>query len=353
MKARPRAHVARRVAVLAGSIPRCLGGDRRCRACSRRTSATSADRIYVASRWVLPALVAVACCSSLWGPMAYGGGGATVLPRILLPHEAGPAAPGGHPRADAARSARGSSPSRHPTLSAATSSKDSTSPPPTAPPKNFCAICSSSSDAALAAASQVAVGEFLHQCDFVKFAAHVADSAEHGIAAPRVRARSCCATARNADRMIRFLQPEWFWLMTLLPLVMLWRGRRGPVAAIEYSDVSLAREVARRGRSRIGCWVWLLPIRRRGLDDRRARPPAAHARPHRSHRQRHRHRAGTGRLRFDAGARFHASNTGASIASRWSSRWSRNSSTSGPTIASGSLRSPACPYPGQSDYARS
>jgi Ca-activated chloride channel family protein len=60
--------------------------------------------------------------------------------------------------------------------------------------------------------------------------------------------------------MTRFLQPEWFWLLALLPLVLLWRGRRGPVAAIEYSDVSLAREVARRGRSRIGLLAWLLPI---------------------------------------------------------------------------------------------
>ena len=49
--------------------------------------------------------------------------------------------------------------------------------------------------------------------------------------------------------MTRFLQPEWLWLLALLPIVLLWRGRRGPVAAIEYSDVSLAREVARRGRS--------------------------------------------------------------------------------------------------------
>jgi Ca-activated chloride channel family protein len=60
--------------------------------------------------------------------------------------------------------------------------------------------------------------------------------------------------------MTRFLQPEWFWLMTLLPVVMLWRGRRGPVAAIEYSDVSLAREVSRSGRSRIGLLVWALPL---------------------------------------------------------------------------------------------
>ena len=60
--------------------------------------------------------------------------------------------------------------------------------------------------------------------------------------------------------MIRFLQPDWFWALTLLPLVVLWRGRRGPVAAVEYSDVSLARDVARRTRSRIGGLTWLLPI---------------------------------------------------------------------------------------------
>jgi Ca-activated chloride channel family protein len=60
--------------------------------------------------------------------------------------------------------------------------------------------------------------------------------------------------------MIRFLQPEWFWALAVLPLIVLWRGRRGPVAAVEFSDVSLARDVARRTRSRIGGIVWLLPI---------------------------------------------------------------------------------------------
>src|SRR5271170_918894 len=73
----------------------------------------------------------------------------------------------------------------------------------------------------------------------------------------KVPAHSC---SQRMTRMIRFLQPEWFWLLALLPLVLLWRGRRGPVAAIEYSDVSLARDVARRGRSRIGVLLWLLPI---------------------------------------------------------------------------------------------
>jgi Ca-activated chloride channel homolog len=60
--------------------------------------------------------------------------------------------------------------------------------------------------------------------------------------------------------MTRFLQPEWFWLLALLPFIMIWRGRRGPVAAVEYSDVGLAREVARSSRSRIGRFLWLLPI---------------------------------------------------------------------------------------------
>jgi Ca-activated chloride channel homolog len=60
--------------------------------------------------------------------------------------------------------------------------------------------------------------------------------------------------------MIRLLQPDWLWALAALPLIILWRGRRGPVAAVEYSDVSLARDVARRTRSRIGGIVWLLPI---------------------------------------------------------------------------------------------
>jgi len=60
--------------------------------------------------------------------------------------------------------------------------------------------------------------------------------------------------------MIRFLYPQWFWALTALPLIILWRGRRGPVAAVEYPDVSLTRDLARRTRSRFGWLVWLLPI---------------------------------------------------------------------------------------------
>jgi Ca-activated chloride channel family protein len=60
--------------------------------------------------------------------------------------------------------------------------------------------------------------------------------------------------------MIRFLQPELLWLLALLPLVLLLRGRRGPVAAIEYSDVSVARELARKSRTRLGGWLWMFPV---------------------------------------------------------------------------------------------
>lgn len=60
--------------------------------------------------------------------------------------------------------------------------------------------------------------------------------------------------------MPRFLQPEWFWLLALLPLVLLWHGRRGPIAAVEFSDIGLVREIARAGRSRIGQLAWSFTI---------------------------------------------------------------------------------------------
>jgi Ca-activated chloride channel family protein len=79
--------------------------------------------------------------------------------------------------------------------------------------------------------------------------------------------------------MIRFLQPEWLWALIALPLVILWRGRRGPIAALEYPDVSIAREISRRTRSRLGGIVWLLPIMAAALMIvGLARPQRAHSR---------------------------------------------------------------------------
>ena len=58
--------------------------------------------------------------------------------------------------------------------------------------------------------------------------------------------------------MIRFLNPEFLWLLALLPLLALWRGRQGRVAAIEYSNVEIARAVARETRRRPFRWTMLL-----------------------------------------------------------------------------------------------
>ena len=124
--------------------------------------------------------------------------------------------------------------------------------------------------AALAQPSRVAVG-ISASVRSRQIRGHGAHRAEHGIAAPecvRFRARNGKpqSTAETEQtRMTRFLQPEWLWLLTLLPVVIFWRGRRGPIAAIEYSDVGLVREVARSSRSRIGRWVWLPSLVAAGL----------------------------------------------------------------------------------------
>lgn len=55
--------------------------------------------------------------------------------------------------------------------------------------------------------------------------------------------------------MIRFLYPSVLWLLALLPLLALLRGRRGPVAAVKYSSADIARQVARETRSRVGNWL--------------------------------------------------------------------------------------------------
>ena len=60
--------------------------------------------------------------------------------------------------------------------------------------------------------------------------------------------------------MIRFLQPEWLALLALLPLALIWRGRRGTVAAVEYSSIATARSIAKQARSRFGRWTRFLPI---------------------------------------------------------------------------------------------
>jgi Ca-activated chloride channel family protein len=60
--------------------------------------------------------------------------------------------------------------------------------------------------------------------------------------------------------MIHFLHPELLFLLLLLPIVAFWLGRKGRVAAVEYSSAAVAREVARETRSRAGRWLILLPL---------------------------------------------------------------------------------------------
>jgi Ca-activated chloride channel family protein len=60
--------------------------------------------------------------------------------------------------------------------------------------------------------------------------------------------------------MIHFLYPQLLWLLLLLPVVAFWLGRKGRVAAVEYSSSAVAREVARESRSRAGRWLMLLPL---------------------------------------------------------------------------------------------
>jgi Ca-activated chloride channel family protein len=60
--------------------------------------------------------------------------------------------------------------------------------------------------------------------------------------------------------MYRFANPELLGLLAMLPLLLLWRGRRGPVPAIEYPSLALVRDVARRTRSRVGSVLAGLPL---------------------------------------------------------------------------------------------
>jgi len=60
--------------------------------------------------------------------------------------------------------------------------------------------------------------------------------------------------------MIHFLHPQLLWLLLLLPAIAFWLGRKGRVAAVEYSSANVAREVARETRSRAGWWLMLPPL---------------------------------------------------------------------------------------------
>lgn len=60
--------------------------------------------------------------------------------------------------------------------------------------------------------------------------------------------------------MIRFLHPAFLWLLAVLPLLALLRGRRGPVAAVKFSSAGIVRQLARETKSRAGQWMGILPL---------------------------------------------------------------------------------------------
>jgi Ca-activated chloride channel family protein len=78
--------------------------------------------------------------------------------------------------------------------------------------------------------------------------------------------------------MIGFANPRLLWLLALLPLFLLWRGRKGPRAAVTFSSVEVARAVAGRTRSR---WGRVLEVARwagvAGLIVALARPQLLHS----------------------------------------------------------------------------
>jgi Ca-activated chloride channel family protein len=60
--------------------------------------------------------------------------------------------------------------------------------------------------------------------------------------------------------MIQFLNPYWLWLLALLPLIAILRGRRGSVAAVKYSSTQTLEQVSRETRSRAGRWLSTLSL---------------------------------------------------------------------------------------------
>jgi len=51
---------------------------------------------------------------------------------------------------------------------------------------------------------------------------------------------------------VRFLHPEFLYLLALLPLLALWRGRKGPDAAVRYSSVEAVKAIGGVRRSKSG-----------------------------------------------------------------------------------------------------
>jgi Ca-activated chloride channel family protein len=60
--------------------------------------------------------------------------------------------------------------------------------------------------------------------------------------------------------MIRFLHPEFLWLLALLPLLALWKGQFGRATAVVYSSTANARRLAKARKTRAGRWLSALRL---------------------------------------------------------------------------------------------
>ena len=60
--------------------------------------------------------------------------------------------------------------------------------------------------------------------------------------------------------MIVFLAPAMLFLLALLPVFALWKGRAGRAGAVRFSTVGVARQVASPRRSRAGRWLHTLRL---------------------------------------------------------------------------------------------
>ena len=64
---------------------------------------------------------------------------------------------------------------------------------------------------------------------------------------------------------LRFVHPELLWLLLLLPLLAILRGRRGPAPALIFSSISVARSIAGNRKARPGRLLGILRLTAIGL----------------------------------------------------------------------------------------
>lgn len=57
----------------------------------------------------------------------------------------------------------------------------------------------------------------------------------------------------------QFAEPQWFWLLALLPVIALLRGARGSGPAVAFSSLHLLRQISKPGRSTLGMVSAALP----------------------------------------------------------------------------------------------